>query len=138
MKTFIGAELAGVDAVHSITDVTGFGLLGHLSQLCEASGVCAEVEFAKVPQLEALPKYVAQKTFPGGTARNFASYGHKVSSLSEDAKNVLCDPQTSGGLIVAVAPASRDEFLEVAARRRLDLEPFGKLVSDAPHRVVVR
>ena len=134
----IGAELAGVDAVHSITDVTGFGLLGHLSQLCEASGVCAEVEFAKVPQLEALPKYVAQKTFPGGTARNFASYGHKVSSLSEDAKNVLCDPQTSGGLIVAVAPASRDEFLEVAARRRLDLEPFGKLVSDAPHRVVVR
>ena len=134
----IGAELSAVDAVHSITDVTGFGLLGHLSQLCEASGVCAEIEFSKVPQLDALPKYVAQKTFPGGTARNFESYGHKVSPLSDEAKNVLCDPQTSGGLIVAVSPEGRDDFLEVTARRALDLTPFGKLVSDAPHRVVVR
>ncbi len=134
----VGAELADVGAVHSITDVTGFGLLGHLSQLCEASGVCAEIELAKVPQLAALARYVAQKTFPGGTARNFASYGHKVSPLSEDAKNVLCDPQTSGGLICAVEPGNRDDFLEVTSRRRLHLEPFGTLVRDAPYRVTVR
>ena len=134
----IGAELAGVDAVHSMTDVTGFGLLGHLSQMCEASGVCAEIEFDKVPTLPALAKYVALETFPGGTTRNFASYGHKVSPLSEEAKRVLCDPQTSGGLLVAVAPGDRDEFFEVAAHRRLDLEPFGRLVAEASHRVVVR
>ncbi len=133
-----GTELAAIAAVRSLTDVTGFGLLGHLTQMCEASGVCAEIEFAAVPTLEALPRYVAQRTFPGGTARNFASYGHKVSPLAEDAKNVLCDPQTSGGLLVAVAPEGRDEFLAAAARRRLDLKPFGRLVGSAEFRVVVR
>ena len=133
----LGSELAGVDAVSSITDVTGFGLLGHLSQMCEASGVCAEIELAKVPQVDALPRYVAQKTFPGGTARNFESYGHKISPLTEDAKHVLCDPQTSGGLIVAVAPEGREEFLAVARRRNLELSPFGKLVGDAAFTVIV-
>ncbi|HEX5419500.1 MAG TPA: selenide, water dikinase SelD [Gammaproteobacteria bacterium] len=134
----IGGELADLPAVSSMTDVTGFGLLGHLIQLCEASGVCAEIDFERVPQLEALPRYIAQHTFPGGTARNFASYGHKVSALTDEAKNILFDPQTSGGLLVAVAPDGRDELLRAAARRRLNLLPFGKLVSDALFRVVVR
>jgi selenide,water dikinase len=134
----LGAELADIAAVRSMTDVTGFGLLGHLTQLCEASNVCAEVDFARVPQLEALPRYLAQNTVPGGTARNFASYGHKISPLGEDVKNVLCDPQTSGGLLVAVAPDGRDEFLRVAGRRGMKLAPFGKLVSDAKLRVMVR
>jgi selenide,water dikinase len=133
----IGGELADLQAVSSMTDITGFGLLGHLVQLCEASGVCAEIDFARVPRLEALPRYIAQNTFPGGTARNHASYGHKVSPMPDEAKNVLFDPQTSGGLLVAVAPDGRDEFLRAAARRGLNLAPFGKLLSDAPFRVVV-
>ncbi|HEU4618471.1 MAG TPA: selenide, water dikinase SelD [Gammaproteobacteria bacterium] len=134
----LGAELADVPAVRSMTDVTGFGLLGHLTQLCEASGVCAEIELAKVPKLDVLPRYLAQKTVPGGTARNFASYGHKVSPLTDDAKSILCDPQTSGGLLVAVAPDGRQEFLRAAAGRGFRLEPFGKLVGEAPFKVVVR
>jgi len=134
----IGAELAGVGAVRSITDVTGFGLLGHLLEMCEASGVYAAIEFAQVPRLAALDRYVAQKTFPGGTARNFGSYGHKVSPLTEEAKNILCDPQTSGGLLVAVAAEGRDAFLRVAERRNLDLKPFGRLSSQGEFRVSVR
>jgi selenide,water dikinase len=134
----LGAELAGVEAVHSITDVTGFGLLGHLIEMCEASGVFAEIELDKVPQLVALPRYVAQRTFPGGTARNFESYGHKVSELSDEAKHVLCDPQTSGGLLVAVAPVGRAEFLRLAARRGLVLTPFGALSDHGEFRVQVR
>ena len=134
----IGAELASVDAVRSITDVTGFGLLGHLLEMCEASGVYANIELARVPQLEALPRYVAQRTFPGGTARNFESYGHKVSALAEDAKNVLCDPQTSGGLLIAVNPARRDDFLRVATRRSLRLAPFGAMSATGTHRITVR
>ena len=110
----LGADLASVDAVHSLTDVTGFGLLGHLLEMCEASGVYADIELEKVPQLAALPRYVAQRTFPGGTVRNFDSYGHKIGPLTDDAKNILCDPQTSGGLLIAVAPDGRDEFLRVA------------------------
>jgi selenide,water dikinase len=134
----LGSELAAIGAVSSITDVTGFGLLGHLSQMCDASGVCAEIEFAKVPKIGALPRYVAQGTFPGGTDRNFASYGHKVSPLTEEAKNVLCDPQTSGGLLVAVAPEGRGDFLAAAAARDLQLAPFGRLVGEAAFTVCVR
>jgi selenide,water dikinase len=133
----IGAELSSLGCVSSITDVTGFGLLGHLSEMCEASGVYAEIEFDKVPQLEPLPRYLAQKSIPGGTARNFASYGDKVSPLTVDAKNILCDPQTSGGLLVAVAPGEQEEFLSVAAGRDLDLKPFGKLNSEGSFRVTV-
>jgi len=134
----IGAELASVDAVRSITDVTGFGLLGHLLEMCEASRVYANIELKKVPQLEALPRYVAQRTFPGGTARNFDSYGHKVSPLADEAKNILCDPQTSGGLLIAVDPARRDDFLRVVARRNLRLAPFGTLSASGTHRITVR
>ncbi|MGD8341496.1 MAG: selenide, water dikinase SelD [Gammaproteobacteria bacterium] len=134
----IGTELAGVEAVHSITDVTGFGLLGHLSEMCEASGVYAEIEFASVPKLDPVPHYLTQGAVPGGTARNFASYGHKVNPLSEDARNVLCDPQTSGGLLVAVAPDADEAFLRLAANRGLDLEPFGTLQSKGEHRVTVK
>jgi selenide,water dikinase len=134
----IGAELASVDAVRSITDVTGFGLLGHLLEMCEASGVYANIELKRVPQLEALPRYVALGTFPGGTARNFDSYGHKVSPLADDAKNILCDPQTSGGLLIAVNPARRDDFLRVAARRSLRLAPFGTLSAGGTHRITVQ
>ena len=134
----LGADLAAVDAVHSITDVTGFGLLGHLLEMCEASGVYAEIELARVPLLAALPRYVAQRTFPGGTARNFDSYGHKIGSLTDEARHILCDPQTSGGLLIAVDPARRDDFLRVASKRGLGLSPFGTLASAGAWRVTVR
>jgi len=133
----IGAELSHVDAVHSMTDVTGFGLLGHLIELCEASGVSAEIEFRKVPILDALPRYIAQKTFPGGTTRNFESYGHKVSRLTDDQRVVLCDPQTSGGLLVAVDPEKRPDFLTVAEKRGLALKSFGRLLRSGEFIVTV-
>jgi selenide,water dikinase len=133
----IGPELAGVEAVRSITDVTGFGLLGHLSQMCEASNVFADIEFARVPTLDALPRYLAKDAIPGGTARNFESYGHKVSPMRDDVRHVLCDPQTSGGLLVAVAPETRDAFLRVAGERELALEPFGRLSAHGKLRITV-
>ena len=123
----VGPELAKLDAVATMTDVTGFGLLGHLLELCEGSGVSADIRFDAVPRLAALPRYIAQKTVPGGTTRNFASYGHKVSALTDEQKLVLCDPQTSGGLLVAVHPSGREDFLRATRRRGLDLAPFGTL-----------
>ncbi len=134
----LGADLASVDAVHSLTDVTGFGLLGHLLEMCEASGVYADIALEKVPQLAMLPRYVAQRTFPGGTARNFDSYGHKVGALTDDARNILCDPQTSGGLLISVAPDGRDEFLRIAAQHELELAPFGTLARGGTIRINVR
>jgi selenide, water dikinase len=123
----IGVQLAQLEAVATMTDVTGFGLLGHLLELCEGSGVSADVRFEAVPRLAALPHYLAQKTVPGGTMRNFASYGHKVSPLTDEQKLVLCDPQTSGGLLVAVHPGGREDFLRATRGRGLELEPFGRL-----------
>ncbi len=127
----LGPQLAQLDAVATMTDVTGFGLLGHLIELCEGSGLSADVRFDAVPRLDALPFYLDQQTLPGGTARNLASYGHKVGPLTDTQRAVLCDPQTSGGLLVAVDPGGRDDFLRVTRARGLDLAPFGMLAPAA-------
>jgi selenide,water dikinase len=122
-----GTVLAEMEAVKSVTDVTGFGLLGHLSELCEGSGLKATISFSKVPKLAGLDRYLDLGTMPGGTTRNFESYGDKVSELTDTWKALLCDPQTSGGLLVAVEPSGRDAFLEAAKERGLDLDCFGTL-----------
>ena len=99
----LGEVFGRMDNVKAMTDVTGFGLLGHLSEMCEGSGLAAVVEFDKVPLIPSLSGYLAQKCLPGGTQRNWDSYGTKISPLSEEQKYILADPQTSGGLLVAVA-----------------------------------
>jgi selenide,water dikinase len=125
----LGPELARLDAVATMTDVTGFGLLGHLIELCEGSGLSAEIRFDAVPRLDALPYYLDRKTLPGGTTRNFESYGHKVGPLTAEQQAILCDPQTSGGLLVAVDPGGREDFLRLTQSRGLDLTPFGVLTT---------
>lgn len=99
----IGAKLAPLKGVHAMTDVTGFGLMGHLVEVCEGSHLQAQINFDCVPLLTDLQYYLDQGCVPGGSSRNFDSYGHKLGPLSEDQLNILCDPQTSGGLLVAVA-----------------------------------
>lgn len=135
----LGPALARLGGVTAMTDVTGFGLLGHLLELCEGSGLAAEVDYAAVPCLEALPFYLERETFPGGTTRNFDSYGEKVGPLSDEQKALLCDPQTSGGLLVAVAPDTREAFLSLTRERGLDLRPFGTLTeAGGAHTITVR
>ncbi len=110
----VGSELSGLNGVHALTDVTGFGLLGHLLEMCRGSGMAAELKFDQVPILsEALP-LAQQGIGPGAIERNLASYGHEID-FSADLENwqrrVLADAQTSGGLLVAVAPEGVDEVL---------------------------
>lgn len=127
----IGAELGAQSWVNAMTDVTGFGLLGHLSEMCEASDVTARVELAKVPRIESsvVDEYIEAGCIPGGTNRNWKSYGHKIGEISDHARKLLCDPQTSGGLLVAVAPESEDEMRGLASARGLTLESFGTFES---------
>ncbi len=123
----IGADLGKITAVKALTDVTGFGLLGHLSEVCEGSGLQAVINFAQVPRLSQLDEYLAQKSVPGGTTRNWDSYGHKINALTDYQRAILCDPQTSGGLLVAIAPDGRNEVQQVFEQYKLTLEPLGYL-----------
>ncbi len=122
----IGARFATLEGVQAMTDVTGFGLLGHLVEMAEGSKVKARIEYAKVPRLASAEYYLAAGCVPGGTGRNFASYGHKVAELPEAWRNLLCDPQTSGGLLVAVDPAHEAGFLELATAQGLHLTAIGE------------
>ena len=89
-----GAEFAKLPAVTAMTDVTGFGLMGHLTELCQGSGLQAKVIFDAVPTLAKVEHYLALGCTPGGTQRNFESYGHLLGKMSEQRRMILCDPQT--------------------------------------------
>lgn len=130
----IGAALGQLEGVTALTDVTGFGLLGHLREMSEGSGVRAEIDYAAVPKLEHIEAYIAQGCSPGGAERNFASYGHKVGPMSDTQRALLCDPQTSGGLLVAVSPEAEGVFHATLQAAGMMLKPIGRLLemNDGP------
>ena len=113
MLNKIGETLGTLNYVKAMTDVTGFGLLGHLSEMCEGSNLQAVIEFAKIPVIAVLDEYLQQNSVPGGTLRNWDSYGHKIKEITDYQKHILADPQTSGGLLVAVEETKIEEFEHV-------------------------
>jgi selenide,water dikinase len=135
----IGELFGKLPGVTAMTDVTGFGLLGHLCEMCEASRLSAALFFNNIPLLDsyAIDFYVSERCVPGGTHRNWDSYGHKISSLTDYQRFILCDPQTSGGLLVAVAPSHENEFLAITAEEGLVLEPIGYMTAEGNSRVIV-
>ncbi|VTX74260.1 Selenide, water dikinase [Haemophilus haemolyticus] len=133
----IGSQFSLVDGVTAMTDVTGFGLLGHLIEICEGSNLSAVVFADKIKTLDGVKDYIAQGCIPGGTGRNFDSYGHKVGVLTEEQKAILCDPQTSGGLLVAVEPNSVQTVIEIAKDMDIDLYEVGELNPKSESDVVV-
>ena len=133
----IGSQFSQVEGVTAMTDVTGFGLLGHLIEICEGSNLSAVVFADKIKTLDGVKYYIAQGCVPGGTGRNFDSYGHKVGALTEEQKAILCDPQTSGGLLVAVEPNSVQTVIEIAKDAGIDLYEVGELNPKSESDVVV-
>lgn len=110
----VGVPLAALDGVHAMTDVTGFGLLGHLLEVCRASGVAAEVDSAQVPLLPQALELLQRGCVTGASHRNWASYGTEVrfaDGLPAHWQPLLTDPQTSGGLLVSCAPEAADAVL---------------------------
>ncbi len=124
----IGPAFAEVDGVTAMTDVTGFGLLGHLCEVCEGSGVAARINFAATPVLEAVEEYRQLGCIPGGTGRNFDSYGQKLGTMNQAQQEILCDPQTSGGLLIAVEPDSVDQVVELAELHGSELWRIGETI----------
>ena len=133
-----GAIFGRLSGVMAMTDVTGFGLLGHLVEMADGSGLTAEIARSAVPVLPGVAQYLAAGCVPGGTQRNFDSYGQRISPLSGEDINLLCDPQTSGGLLVAVSPAGEAEFLDTAAGLGLHLQAIGVLRQKDNVAVIVR
>ena len=91
----LGSALAAIEGVSAMTDVTGFGLLGHLIEMCEGSGLSAQLQFAQIPLLEQVMGYLEAGAIPGGTLRNFDSYGDKVGPLSDNQRAILCSGRCS-------------------------------------------
>ena len=124
----LGEALGRVAGVTALTDVTGFGLLGHLSEMCRAANLSATVNAERVPQLPGAAHYIAQGCVPGGTTRNWASYGSGISLSSDAQRPLLADPQTSGGLLIAVSPDALGEVQALLRAQGLGefTEPIGQ------------
>jgi selenide, water dikinase len=120
--------------VHAMTDVTGFGLCGHLIEMCEGSKVSAEIYFDEVPLITPeLISYIEMHCIPGGTNRNLIAYGDKIilpKSMDEVVmRSILADPQTSGGLLIAVDPLGKNEIEEILSSYGMSQygKPIGKI-----------
>ncbi len=128
-----GEALGKMEGVHAMTDVTGFGLMGHLIEMAEGSGVSVELNYSALRRLEGFNDYAKAGAIPGATGRNWASYGSKVqideSIDAAEALHLLPDPQTNGGLLVAAKDA--DVLREVFGAYGLQdhLTPIGKCMS---------
>ncbi|MGP8215995.1 MAG: selenide, water dikinase SelD [Bacteroidia bacterium] len=129
-----GALLSHIPGVTAMTDVTGFGLLGHLKEVCEGSKLSAVVNFNKIKLVAALDNYIEQKAIPGGSNRNWDSYGNKIGKLTDKQRAILCDPQTSGGLLIAVTPDCKNEVEALLKKEGLAAfaEPIGSLQKYKP------
>ena len=124
-----GEELGKVDGVHALTDVTGFGLLGHLIEMAEGSGLSAQINYKDVPLIHGLARYTSQMIFPDSVYRNWNSFQHKVEGVIGPSFITLCDPQTSGGLLAAIAPESVNDFLNATRKAGTVVSPipFGSM-----------
>src|SRR6478735_6376438 len=130
----VGEALGQVQEVNAMTDVTGFGIGGHLVEMAEGSGLTAELYWNKIPVLSNLDYYISHKIHPGANARNWNSYGHKIavdpSIPEESAFGILPDPQTNGGLLISVSEEGYQKVKSVLEEYGLVdfIHPIGRMI----------
>ncbi len=140
----IGEVLGKSSGVHAMTDVTGFGLLGHLLEMAEGSGLSAELWYNKVPAMKGAADYISKGAIPDATFRNWNAYQAKVDFAEgvnvTEAFSLLPDPQTNGGLLLAADPASRDEICELLRANGLQdyCEPVGVITAASSKPLLVK
>ena len=144
----IGYELGKLNCVKAMTDVTGFGLLGHLLEMCEGSGLSAEIDYSRIPMLKNISVCLSKMIYPDITFRNWNSYQKKVafdfSKATDPAKAEgeaiisLCDPQTSGGLLIAAEPGSENELITLLKKEGGEVKSFGHFTAKNPILVAVK
>ncbi len=140
----IGEQLGKLNSVTAITDVTGFGLLGHLIEMAEGSNLSAEIYYNKLPILDGATDFLKQRIVPDATYRNWNSYSTKVSFDKGvnvlEAFNLLPDPQTNGGLLIAVNSTKIEEVKERFTQNGLQnfIEPIGRFIRKEEKVILVR
>jgi selenide,water dikinase len=141
----LGESFGKIKGVTAMTDVTGFGLAGHLIEMAEGAGLSAELFYSQVPVMEGVKEYLAQRIVPDATYRNWNAYSNKISFGPGvdvmEAFSLLPDPQTNGGLLVAVDEASKDEVIELLSKHNFIssfLMPVGRMVKRGEKLVMVK
>ncbi|MBV7316709.1 selenide, water dikinase SelD [Shewanella sp. NIFS-20-20] len=129
----IGAKVAKLSGVNAMTDVTGFGLAGHLLEMCQGAQLSAQLAFDKLPLLDHARHYLDLGCVPGGTLRNFDSYGEHLPPLTQDQQAILCDPQTSGGLLIAIAPSQASALEAMLTEAGLAIHQVGAMTTKGQH-----
>jgi selenide,water dikinase len=139
-----GEALGKIKGVTAMTDVTGFGLFGHLIEMAEGSGLSAEIYYDKIPVADGVKEYISQRIFPDATTRNWSSYSDKIKFEKGvnvmEAFTLLPDPQTNGGLLISVKESAKDEVIELFKKEGLEkfIEPIGKFVSRGEKMIEVK
>jgi selenide,water dikinase len=139
----LGAQLGQLKGVHAMTDVTGFGLLGHAIEMAEGSGISMSLQYNAIKKMEGVDEYLKQRTIPDATYRNWNSYNSKVQFEKGvnvmEAFTVLPDPQTNGGLLIAVAADAVEEVQALLRAQGLDtfLQPIGRCIERGEKVIVV-
>ena len=140
----IGEALGKIKDVTAVTDVTGFGLLGHLIEMADGSGLTAEISYGKVSRVTGVAQFIKQRVFPDATTRNWNSYYEKVRFEKGvdvmEAFTLLPDPQTNGGLLFSVKERSKNEVVTLLNKFGLKdfVEPIGKFISKTEKTVEVK
>lgn len=140
----IGEKLGELTSVHAMTDVTGFGLAGHLIEVAEAAGLSAELTYHKIPKIKGLKKYLDKNIIPDATYRNWNAVSDKLKfepgADALEGFKLLPDPQTNGGLLISVDPDKLAEVQEVLAQNGYEdyLEPIGKMIAQQEKRVYLK
>ncbi|MFS1436942.1 selenide, water dikinase SelD [Shewanella sp. 10N.286.48.A6] len=122
-----GQDIAAIAGVDALTDVTGFGLAGHLIEVCQGGDVTANLVFNNIPLLDRALHYLNLGCTPGGTQRNFDSYQQYLPKMSEQQKAILCDPQTSGGLLIAVSADAEQQLVALLEAQNIAPICIGEL-----------
>jgi len=136
----VGEALGKISGVNAMTDVTGFGLLGHLVEMAEGSGLSAELRFNNIHFITTdIFDFVDQKCVPGGTGRNWDSYGEKIGPITEYQKAILADPQTSGGLLISAGAAAIEEVENILHQYGLEkfTTPIGSITTQQIKTVII-
>ncbi len=135
----IGQELGKMDCVNAMTDVTGFGLIGHLLEVCEGSNLSAEIIYNSVPIIDAAKNYAYSFMAPKGFTTNWNTYKDSVSETTETQRVILADPQTSGGLLISVDEKNAHHVQKLLELNGLYSQPIGKMIqSESKSKIFIK